>query len=173
MSMVWIASQTLSSTATSVTFSSIPQTFTHLQLRCFVRSDRVSTSDNIYFRFNSDAGNNYAFHYLEGNGASVSAGGAPSTSVMLGALTSSTATANTYGINVVDVLDYSSSNKNKTIRNLAGFDLNGSGTAFIWSGMWMNTAAITTFNVLANVGSFIAGSRFDLYGITSSQVTGA
>jgi hypothetical protein len=172
--MVWITGQTLSSTATSVTFSSIPQTFTHLQLRCFVRSDRVSVpSDNIYFRFNADAGNNYAFHYIEGNGGSVAAGGGASVSVMLGILPSSTATANSYGINMVDVLDYSSSNKNKTIRNLACFDLNGSGSASMWSGMWMNTAAITSFNVVANVGSFIAGSRFDLYGITSSSATGA
>jgi hypothetical protein len=51
------------------------------------------------------------------------------------------------------------------MRDMSGYDNNGSGGVFYWSGLWTNLAPITTFTALANIGSFIAGSRFDLYGI--------
>jgi hypothetical protein len=75
---------------------------------------------------------------------------------------------------IIDILDYTNTNKNKTMRSISGFDRNGGGTVGIWSVLYStNTNAITSL-ILSGGGSYIAnGSRFDLYGITSSQETGA
>ena len=73
----------------------------------------------------------------------------------------------------MDILDYTNTNKNKTIRAIAGFDANGSGTAGLWSSVYLDTSAITSIAVGTANSNFAAGSRLDLYGITTSQVTGA
>lgn len=144
--------------ATDVTFSSIPNTYTHLQIRA---ANRGGSSGNI--RFNSDTGNNYTRHYLEGNGASVAAGGAtsqPYIDIFL-----NTTTANVVAVNIVDILDYANTNKYKTVRDIYGRDTNGAGYAGIASGLWMNTNAITSITITSAGGNFAQYSSFALYGI--------
>jgi len=65
---------------------------------------------------------------------------------------------------VTDILDYASTNKNKTVRTLGGFDANGSGYVNLTSNLWSNTAAINTITINA-VGTFNQYSQFSLYGI--------
>jgi len=170
--MVWIAGANGTGSSASITLSSIPQTFTHLQLRGIVRSAGVSSQ--IYTRLNNDGASNYATHYMYGDGTGVSAGvgGAPTTVNFFGSMPASTDTANAYGSFIIDLLDYTNVNKYKTTRNTYGFDLNGSGQVWFSSSVWMNTAAVTSMTFLANT-SFTTATRVDLYGITSSQVTGA
>jgi hypothetical protein len=157
-----IATTTLSTATASITFSSIPATYTHLQIRGIAR--RSSGSTNTIVRFNSDSGSNYATHYLVGNGASASAGAESSaTRFYLDILTSS---ATSYAASVMDILDYSNTNKYKTAKTLSGIDLNGSGTVWMASGLWMNTNAITTVTLSLDSGSnFEQYSSFALYGI--------
>ena len=176
--MVWIAGQAGNGSASSITFSSIPTGFTHLQVRCYLRGVRSFSKEQVYIRLNGDAGSNYAYHYILGDGSTAqSSGGATQNVMLINEMPAANETANIYSIMITDVLDYQNTNKNKTIRSLAGYDNNGNTgvtNASVWisSGFRNNTAAITSLSVLSN-GAFTSASRFDLYGITTSQVTGA
>ena len=174
MSMVWITGQTLAS-AGSITFSSIPQTFTHLQIRFSVRSTIASTTAAGFIRFNGDSGSNYPYHSLSGNGSTAASSGTTATTVgYLGDFPGATSTANVFDSCITDILDYNNTNKNKTIRTISGFDANGSGQVFLTSSVWLSTAAITSILLVSGGGAnWVAGTRADLYGITTSSVTGA
>ena len=150
--------------ASSIDFTSIPSTYKHLQIRIIAN---VSTTDAITIRFNGDTGNNYALHRLEGQGSTASAGASSSRSNM-GILTGPgfASTANTFGASIVDILDYTSTSKNKTLRALSGSDRNGSGGVELDSGLWFATpAAITSINLLPASGTINQYSQFALYGI--------
>jgi hypothetical protein len=170
--MFWIAS--FSGSGAVRTFSSIPQTFTHLQLRMFVRDTFSSAASTAFVRFNGDTGSNYVCHYLNGNGSSASSGASLSQSYLtVGDIPAGTSTANVYGSLVVDILDYTNTNKNKVTKTLGGFDANGSGIVSLYSGLWLNTAAITSIQCGATSLGDASGTYLSLYGVTSSQVTGA
>ena len=179
MSMVWIASQSVGAGgASSVTFSSVPSTFTHLQIRVFGRTGAGYESDGCNIRFNNDSTNSYVVHFLQGDSVNASSSNATAQQSLYiaGRLPGSTVTASVFGSVVLDILDYANTNKNKTVRSISGFDPNNSSAvvrAAMMSGLWLNTSAISQIEILANNGGFAQYSRFDLYGITSSQVTGA
>ena len=162
-----IATTTVGSgNAASVTFSSIPQTFTHLQLRILMRGS--SGSQNAGFvRFNSDSANNYVNHQLFGNGSTITSNGGSSVSgCYIQKIPGSSDAASCFGVAVMDILDYKNTNKYTTTRYLGGDDLNGAGFAFLGSGLWLNTAAITSINIVTDGGGdFVQYSHFALYGI--------
>ena len=146
--------------ASSVTFSSIPSTYTHLQIRGIFKGGY-----NLYGQFNSDTGNNYKAHYIYGNGSSVAAGvGATQDIVFVGRAAGD---GSQFGGFVCDILDYNNTNKYKTVRALMGWDNNGSGEMFFDSGVWMSTSAITSI-YLYGPGVIAQYSSFALYGIKSS-----
>ena len=153
----------------TITFSNIPNTYKHLQLRILSRSARTDAADGIALRFNSDSGSNYSWHYLRGDGTSPGAGGsATQTEILLSYdFAANTAGSNIFGIGIVDILDYANVYKYKTVRILAGNDRNGSGAVGLCSGLWMNTAATTTLTLTSYWGAnnFLQNSRFSLYGI--------
>jgi len=154
--------------SSTITFSSIPATYKHLQLRMILRSDRANTFDDIKVQLNSDTGNNYADHILTGDGSSTSAYGESSFSMIysyVGQPAASVA-ANIIYAGIMDILDYSSTVKNKTTRWLAGQDLNGSGYVGLSSGLWANTSAISTITFSPRYGTnFVQYSQIALYGI--------
>jgi hypothetical protein len=160
---------------TTISFTSIASTWTHLQLRGIAQSARATYSlDGMLIRFNSDSGSNYSFHYLRGNGAAAQAGGGSSTTnATIDSTISSTAAANVFGGFVIDILDYANTNKYKTIRSFGGFDVNGTvsgvgGYVVLASGNWRNTNAITSISITTDYGSdFQNYSHFALYGIKS------
>lgn len=148
----------------SVTFSGIPATYTHLQIRAFWRNSNAT--DTTWIRINSDTGSNYAWHTLRGNGSAASAAGSASvTATELPFATYSGTTSNVFSGLVTDVLDYANTNKFKTIKHLGGADLNGSGRVDLNSGLWQNTNAITTILFYPSSGNFNQYSQFSLYGI--------
>lgn len=156
--------QTVTTTGgeTSISFTSIPSTYSHLQIR-FVSN--ASTNDN-YMRFNSDSGTNYVWHNLYGSGASAAAYTPGASQNKVSAGYGSVNASNTYsGGAVCDILDYANTNKYKTTRSLSGYDENGSGYVLLHSGLWMNTAAITSISIFPGSGSIKAGSVFALYGV--------
>ena len=170
MSMFPIA--TANPTTGGVTFTSIPQTFTHLQLRIFSRSSSGGAGQSISGSFNSDGGSNYAYHLLGGDGGSTfSSSAATQTNVYFGWSAGTTNTSNVFSNCIVDILDYANTNKYKTVKTLTGIDSNGSGLVGMWSSVWMSTAAITS--ILLNPNNFATGSTVQLYGIQSSPRTGA
>ena len=154
----------------SVSFTSIPATYNHLQIRTIARSAKIGTEDFIYLRFNADTGNNYAWHDLEGDGAAVYAGNTSSIAqIFTYYITTANSAANIFGAGVIDILDYKNTNKNKTVRTLGGDDKNGSGYVVFASGLWQNTNAVSTITLInASATNFQEYSSFALYGIKGS-----
>ena len=152
----------------SVTFSSIPSSYTHLQLRLIARGH--TSLERVAINFNNDTnGANYSVHYLYGNGSSASAGGVGNQVTELTTIPSSTQTASAFGACVVDILDFANTNKYKTVRSLGGSDLNGAGGfSIMYSGVWRNTAAVNRIDIVAGTvgsGNIAQYSHFALYGI--------
>lgn len=160
--------------ASTVTFSSIPSTYQHLQFRIYARSTIAGTSsDNIAFRINGDTGSNYSTHNLYGTGAGVYAAAFAGLSYayLPSTIASSGNLANTFAGVVVDVLDYANTNKNTTIRALGGYDENSNSGGSVYdnriqlsSAFWNNTAAVNSF-VFQTSANFAQYTTFALYGI--------
>jgi hypothetical protein len=167
-----ISTQTLSSTTGTVTFSSIPSTYKHLQLRMLWRSATSGYNQTFLLSMNGDTNSsNYVRHFFSGGGTSVSAGantsgtfsGIRSTNCMSGS-----DPASEFSPAVIDIVDYTSVNKNKTVRALIGYETNNVGGANIalLSGLWLSTSAITSLSITDYGGTGSAsGSTFALYGI--------
>jgi hypothetical protein len=171
--MVWIAS--MSGGGGLKTFTNIPQTFTHLQIRMNNRDLYVSTPSYTYMRFNGDTGDTANNHWLRGDGSSVTsaANQINGNYVITVPQPGNNALANVQNATIIDILDYTNTSKFKTARAISGYDLNGSGFVGLYSGMWRNTAAITSIGIGSAYQEDASTFRADLYGITTSQVTGA
>ena len=164
-----IATTLVGSAVSSVTFSSIPQTYKHLQIRILGRTTRVSNDATISIQLNSDTGSNWSNHNMFGDGSATSSGGGGSraydfTGVCLGV--GSSAAANIFGVGVTDIFDYANTDKYKTIRTLTGSDRNGSGNVSVQSANWRNNNAITSIGFFDSSGANIAtNTHIALYGI--------
>ena len=157
----------LSSAASSVTFSSLGSysDYKHLRVRYVTRSSRVDTDSSIRLRLNSDTGSNYAWHRVSGNGSTVASPSSVSDSyALLGFMAANSATANAFAAGSLDLLDFSNSSKNTTIRNLVGNNA-GINHIALYSGLWVNAAAVTSIEIYDGHSTFTAGSRFSLYGV--------
>jgi len=158
-----IATTTLSTTTASVTFSSIPQTYKHLQVRFIARSDRASTLDIAGVQLGSTYYSQA--HIINGDGSSV----VSNNSTGLTIVPAASSNANVFGSAVIDLLDYTDTNKNRVARALNGFDANGSGNAAFASALWLSTTAVSSLTVYpANGTGFVQYSSFALYGIKGS-----
>jgi hypothetical protein len=151
--------------AASVSFSSIPSTYKHLQLRYTSADSRTGAgtgSSNLYWKINGDTGTNYSFHELYATfSGSFGAGAAAN---YAGWITYQGNSA-TWGSGIIDFLDYANTNKYKTIRALSGADDNGDGFIELTSASWRNTAAITSLSVTPLTPNILEYSSFALYGI--------
>lgn len=157
---------TVGPTAVSdVTFTNIPSTYTHLQIRGINLQDTIG---NVWMRLNSDTASNYSTHDLAGDGASASVyAGANQDKILVGVGRSTSASY--AGAAVIDILDYANTNKYKTTRALAGADVNGAtGYIVFRSGSWRNTNAITTIKIFPDSGNFNQYTQFALYGVKSA-----
>jgi hypothetical protein len=156
-----IATQTVgASPVSSITFSSIPSTYTHLQIRAAIFSN--GNQSDVRVQYNGDTASNYSQHGIYGNGATAISAGAGGTVFAHGGITGDTTRC---GVSVIDILDYANTNKYKTNRTLGGVEQNGSGYVVFQSGSWRNTAAITSITILTNATNYTQYSHFALYGI--------
>jgi hypothetical protein len=89
----------------------------------------------------------------------------------VGLAAAASSTSNTYGVFIIDILDYANTNKYKTVRTLGGYDANGSGVVSLRSNSWRNTSAITS--VKFYTGGTTSDSRFALYGIKGALTMAA
>jgi len=167
-----IASATGTGSSGTINFTSIPNTYQHLQIRVIVRDDTASVADAaLNLRLGTptiDTGTNYARHYLDGNGTSVSAAGTASTSTigLVRTVAGGGSTANIHGVGIIDIHDYASTTKNKTVRAFTGVDFNNAnGALALHSGLWINTGAIQSIRLYISSGNFTTSSTFALYGI--------
>ncbi len=154
--------------AANVEFTSIPATYTHLQIRGIARTARsAQVGDPLLFTFNSDSASNYNHHYLQGDGSGVSVGASTSqNNFWMYRASGAGATASVFGAIVVDILDYKDTNKFKTVRGLGGVDNNGSGDILLSSAAWRSTSAITSITIVNfSATNFQQYTHFALYGI--------
>jgi hypothetical protein len=162
-----ISTTLVTSAVASVTFSSLntaAAAYKHLQLRYTGRTTRgVSEDGSPIMYLNGDTAANYRSHYLVGNSSTTSSYD-NGTSLGLGSHPGSSAGSYQFLGSVIDILDFSQTTKNTTLRIAAG--LPGSfNSVRLASGAWFNTAAVTSVQVSANVGNWEVGSRFSLYGL--------
>lgn len=153
--------------SSTITFSSIPSTYKHLQIRGIAR-EQSGGFDQIYLQLNSDTGTNYAKHQLYGDGTSAGASGnATQDNISVSANPGPNQTSNVFSGFVIDLLDYTNTNKYKTVRSLGGADSNGTGYVWYASGLWQNTNAVNSVKLYPSGGgtAFVQYSSFALYGV--------
>lgn len=168
-----IATATGTGSSTTITFSSIPGTYKHLQIRGIMRqtgSGGGGGFSDFRIRFNSDTANNYAYHQLYADGSTVYNAGSSSAATTYfeyyALIPQNGTTANVMGVSIIDIHDYASTTKNKTLRAFNGTDNNGAGWVHLDSGVWLSTSAITSVSLIAPTGiNFSTSSTFALYGI--------
>lgn len=165
-----IASFTGAGNPTSITFSSIPQTYKHLQIRSSARNLSGSTVGvAMYVTVNGSANSN--LHRLFGDGSTAQAegydtGGTGGNGYIDWGQAGGGTASDTMGVSIVDIHDYTSTTKNKTFRLMSGTDLNGSGRIYLNSFAWFTTSAITSITIIEpQATGFATASSFALYGI--------
>ena len=155
--------------AASVTFSSIPATYTHLQIRGIMKQAATSVDiEYLLANFNSDTGANYTYHNIRSTGAAVTVGSGTALTTMaisVASPSSHSSYLNMFGAVVIDILDYANTNKYKTVRTLGGMDGNGSGNINFNSDLWRSTAAINSITLNSQSFNLSQYSSFALYGI--------
>ena len=159
-----IASATGTGSSDTITFSSIPSTYASLQIRYFAR---CTTQTAAFLRFNSDTASNYVWHYLDGTGSAVGAAGYINQSSIGISPPESGIGSTRFTVGIIDIHDYASTTKNKTVRTFCGIDVNGvGGDIALDSGLWRNTNAVNsiTLTTLAG-GNFTTDTVISLYGI--------
>jgi hypothetical protein len=148
----------------TITFSSIPSTFKHLQIRMFGQ-DAAGSGGYVRMRFNGDTGTNYYVHGLTGTGSTVYASnnGPMNNMYTYGYYPN----VNSFFSNIFDITDYASTTKNKTSRLFGGYDSNGTNSqeVSLFSYLWLNTNAITSITIYGDDGNFSSTTSFALYGI--------
>jgi hypothetical protein len=155
--------------ASSVSFTGIPSTYTHLQLRMFCQfNDSSAGLGGASLQFNSDTGTSYTRHELIATSSAASSIGF-STGTYSGATVGRfyfTPSSSTFSPAIVDILDYTNTNKYTTVRSLGGTDVNGAGSELrMSSSVWVNTAAVTSITIPASTYNFKQYSSIALYGV--------
>jgi hypothetical protein len=159
----------LGSNAASVTFSSLGSysAYKHLQVRYTVKTARTAFDIDFYqLTLNGVTTASYAYHHLGGNGSSVTSdNGANSSFIYPWITVPGNATTSGFGAGILDLLDFSSTSKNKTVRIFAGQTVSATRYLALASGFYNSTNAITSMTFTFPNANALTGSRFSLYGI--------
>jgi hypothetical protein len=166
-----IATTTLGSSSTAVTFSSISQSYTDLRIICNVNGVAGSGDYRVGLRFNSDTATNYSITSLLGNGTTASSTRETSRPFIDNSISIPEDSSGEFGIANYDIMNYSNSSTYKTVLFRQGTvsttPVNQGSSAAV--GLWRNTAAITSVTVVSiTANPLAAGSNFTIYGIKSA-----
>jgi hypothetical protein len=164
-----IASQTLGTTTSSVTFSAIPGTFKDLILKVSTRISVGATDWPMSLRFNGDTASNYSNTNMYWSGPSAARFSNQTSATRILGSTGNTATANTFGSIEIYIPSYTAS-QNKPFGSFGAPETNA--TSFddgtqAYAGLWRNTAAITSILISQDGSGFVSGSSFYLYGLAN------
>lgn len=166
---IQIASNILSTNTATITFSSIPNTYTDLLLKISARTASNAEYDPLYLDFNNDTASNYSVQTLRGSGAFAEAFRTSSTNPITNnyAFNAATSTANTFANCEIYIPSYLTAT-NKPLNVFTAQEMAATGANVVQqAALWRNTAAITSIRMYSN-GSFVTGSSFFLYGIKNS-----
>lgn len=167
--IVSLATATITSAGANITFSGIPQTYKHLELRVLGRSTNSGTAcDEIRMRLGNgsiDSGSNYSWQHLYGSGTSASATYDINTSFMrIGFVSRDGNNSNLFQTTIIRIADYTST-KRKVVTGISGGANSGSqAIAAICDGLWNNTSAITDIGLYTEL-NWQVGSYVTLYGV--------
>lgn len=151
--------------SSSVSFTSIPSTYKHLQIRWISRSSLSEGVGDLSYTFNNDTTtSNYSYHRLIADGSNVYSQGASSTNA-IAFVGGNNNSSNVFSAGVLDILDYTNTNKYKTSKSLSGYDNNGSGWVGMYSTAWLSQTAINRIDLFRSGGNLNQYSTFALYGI--------
>ena len=148
-----IETQTLASAAASVTFSSIPQTYTDLVI---VFSGSATSSNTLFYRFNGDSSGIYSDTYIYADGSAGSGRHTSQTLIYGAGVNTSQCTQ------IINVMNYTNTTNHKT--TLLRGNANGFGATVAFAGLWRSTSAISSIQIYAG-STFASGSTFTIYGI--------
>lgn len=167
-----ISSNVLTGSAASVTFSSIPSTYTDLVLQISARSDSTNNFDNINIQFNGVTTGIYSMTRLYGTGASALSDRLSNNTDNIypaGYQSDAGATANTFGSTEIYIPNYTVA-QNKSFGSFGASENNATGNRMGPTAMlFRSTAAITTITLTKTLGTnFVTNSSFYLYGIKNS-----
>lgn len=148
----------------AIDFTSIPQTYKHLQIRGLIKA---ASGVELHVQINGDTAANYSGHLLDANGSTTAANGGTYNAnyIRMFYTTGMPTTGSVFGAIILDILDYTNTNKRKTIKTFYGADENSSGEIGLSGGAWHSTSAITqvTFNTTSS--TFSQYSQLALYGL--------
>lgn len=149
--------------AANIEFTGIPQTYTDLIISLSTRAS--AASDSVGLRFNGDSSSNYAYRYILGNGATVSAGTGTTTYTLGGRQPESTFTANTFGSASFYIPNYTSIYYKSVSSD--GVSENNATTAMaqLTGSLWNNISPISSILIIPGSGNFVQYSSATLYGI--------
>jgi hypothetical protein len=158
---------TVSTSAASYTFSSIPSTYTDLVLIGSLRSDKTTAnSDTLFVQYNGDTGTNYSTIRMQGNGSTATAAKQTNTAqIALPEISSNGDTSNIFTPVIHNVMNYSNSSTYKT-----SISRTNAVSVFVIAvaGLWRSTSAITSITIFPAGGNFVSGSTLTLYGIAAA-----
>jgi hypothetical protein len=151
--------------ASSITFSSIPNTYTDLQLLLSLRGSGNTATVGLNLYYNSNT-SNYTYRRIDGSGSSLdsSAGSVPSTAILQGG----NSTANTFGNYSIYIANYAGSTNKPSSSNAVNENNGGQEYATLSSTLWSNTSAITSIELSPSSGTILQYSTAYLYGIKNS-----
>ena len=150
--------------ASSIEFTDIPPIYKHLKVRMLLRSDTAAVQSTSKIEINGDTGANYKGHELRGDGSTASA--TSTSGIRVHVTPAASAAANIFGACIIDIPDYANTSKNTTVRVLGSHDRNGAGQVNLYSGLWVNTSAVTSLKFTdEGAGNFVQYSTASIYGI--------
>jgi hypothetical protein len=164
-----IASTVISnSTTTTINFNSIPQTYKHLQIRGLSQGTYTAYNITTYINFSGDTGGNYSFHEVVADGSALSTVYDTRTALWIRGNNPGTYYSNAWATVIMDILDYTNTNKTKTIRTMSGWHAFAGGAAgqiTMNGGLWNSTSAITSISLQIATDYWKPNTRYALYGI--------
>ena len=150
--------------ATTMTFSSIPQTYTDLLIKISSRNTTGGT-DNHRISFNSNT-SNYSLRTVGGNGSTAYSNN--NTNRVVGIVNGSTATASTFSNNDIYIPNYRTSNFKSFSTDAVSENNATTAYAELYASLWSDTAAITSIDIDANTLTFAQYTTAYLYGISNA-----
>lgn len=169
-----ISAVTLTTNTSSISFSNIPQTYTHLELRYILKGSTSASGDFTIIRVNGDGDiNNYVtYHFTNATGSAISNGGqltGVEAGVRMGNITTTMGSysSTNYATGIISIFDYKNTNKTTIIKTVNGYnnDAGSAGGMSIFTGLYLPTTAVTSFTISPNTNNLAVGSSVSLYGI--------
>lgn len=167
-----IESSILASNQSEVVFSSIPNTYKHLQIRYTAQVFEASSIYTMKMKLNSDSGANWGRHYIFGDGGSIYTAAQSNAYMLMRQMLVPDdygTNANIFAAGIIDFLDYANTSKNTTVRAFGANPYAGTYRGVcLHSGVWLNTSAVSSITISSDSPTSYplkTGSRFSLYGL--------